>query len=132
MISTSSILKLDYDNISFSTIRKKFQSLSYVNSKFIKAERIECYKTNKGYHVYIYSKRNLDKIDVIFLQALLGSDVNREFFNYCRLKINGLSIDWNVLFKEKRKRMDGVLTLVSKEKPLHKYSYMLMRALSKK
>lgn len=69
-------------------------------------------RTKHGKHVTIKikSKRELDDKDVVFFQLFLGSDPNRELFNYFRVKANWKP--YNVLFK---KKYDHKMKLLSRE-----------------
>ena len=60
-------------------------------------------ETKKGYHIILEVKSKLFNRyeDMIFLQAILGSDPLREALNYRRLKVTGKPL--NVLFNKKEK-----------------------------
>lgn len=66
---------------------------------------IEIYTTKHGYHIYIENPhfKFHTKMGIILLQLLLGSDKNRELFNYQRIIKEPKMQNWNVLFAQKYK-----------------------------
>jgi len=65
----------------------------------VKIEEVEVYETKKGYHIYLHLKQEIPPLQCLIWQCLLGSDINRELFNYMRIKDGDKN--WNVLFKRK-------------------------------
>jgi hypothetical protein len=74
--------------------------------------------TRRGYHVVARWDRNLDPAVIVGMQALLGSDQNRESFNLARLmsagqtsgdgksqkKEQAKAARWNILYRRKLTR----------------------------
>ncbi|RLF40497.1 MAG: hypothetical protein DRN12_05295 [Thermoplasmata archaeon] len=84
----------------------------------LKVRYWEIYKTNNGWHHYIGVDNKLTDLEVVLVQALMGSDFKRECFNYLRVKSGKFSYDdWNVLFKRKYEvdLVNGDVKLVSRE-----------------
>lgn len=79
---------------------------------------IEIYTTKHGYHIYIYAKifQHYNNASIILMQALCGSDIKRELFNYLRIIKEPKMHNWNVLFTQKYKGNK----LTSQEKPYKK------------
>lgn len=79
-------------------------------SPYVAFKEAKVYETRKGFHIYIYVDQELDPIETIALQQLLGSDRNRGVFNYIRVK-RGFR-KWQVLYKRKYAKFeDGELEL---------------------
>jgi len=78
----------------------------------ISPQIMSLYKTKHGYHIRIQIRESLPKKDICFFQLALGSDPNRELFNWRRLSDPTYPFQWNLLFKEKYRNGK----LVSKEK----------------
>lgn len=67
--------------------------------------------TRRGFHVVTRWNRNIDPAYIVAMQALLGSDHNRESFNLARLMNAERSFGkkekaarWNILFRKKLER----------------------------
>lgn len=75
-------LLIDIDRRNFS-YRKLIDQLRTVG---ISPEYIRTDRTNRGWHVVIPIPNNMPPLEVICLQAILGSDRKREAMNYMRLK----------------------------------------------
>lgn len=90
-------IKLDFDKPSYpNTFFERMWVLDRLN---IDIQRILIRRTPHGYHIKIEIRQDLDDIDILILQLLLGSDYRREFFNYQRIKA-GVK-NWNILFDKK-------------------------------
>lgn len=57
--------------------------------------------TQHGYHIKVSIFQELEKIEIILLQALCGSDWKREVFNFIRLKQGRFH---NILFEKKYRK----------------------------
>lgn len=109
-------IKLDIDG-GHDALIESFNRIEHVLSFFnIQADNGAVYKTNKGYHIYIFIERPLPPKTLVFIQLMMGSDYKREMFNYAR--INAGLINWNVLFR--RKWVDSAL--VSQEELLEQFT----------
>lgn len=66
---------------------------------------IEYRRTRRGWHVSVQWSRSFRPIELIAIQAILGSDPFRESFNLARVLGGRASQSnrWNLLFKEKLK-----------------------------
>jgi hypothetical protein len=93
-------LKIDIDG-KFN--KREFNKRLDVIRRFLKFQRydIDKSKTRHGYHIMLTfgCERKLEDKDIVFFQLMLGSDPNREMFNWLRV-VSGCK-RWNVLFKEK-------------------------------
>lgn len=81
---------------------------------------IRILKTKNGHHIYLdffEPKNHITAYEIILVQAILKSDLNRELFNLQRVKKN--ESDWNVLFEEKWQNK----TTISKETEEEIYIY---------
>ena len=105
-------LKLDIDRpkIPEKQLAERLMSLhrflQFTNPQIVKR------RTKHGWHIRIYfqTEQKLDNVDIVFFQLFLGSDGNREMFNFLRVK-SGCK-HWNVLFSGK---VDAKGKLLSKE-----------------
>lgn len=100
------ILKVDLDSKEENTINRFLFALSLLK-QFYTFTNWECYETAKGLHVYMLIEEDINEKELILIQALLGSDINRELFNLIRFLRSGKSK--NVLFKRKRSS-DGYIS----------------------
>lgn len=103
------VLKLDIDTKE--GIEDRVKQWAFTLAWLDKKPRgITIYETTKGYHVYILLDRAVFLKDIMLLQALLGSDIKRERYNYSRY-LNGR---WeNVLFARKS-RLSGYVSTEQK------------------
>ena len=128
----NSVLKLDFDTKSFALVLREFTRAKYLNWRVFGAQNVRCCKTARGFHVQVFCGRHFEFKELVFFQALMGSDKNREYLNWCRAK-NGLNEKWNYLFVKKYKIVGrGKAFKVSEEKYLSKESRLLFLALQKK
>ena len=96
----TSIVKLDYDNITVKDVQLIFHHRGWL-LKYFGIVDIGAYETNKGYHVAVVIEADLEPRDVLLLQVLMGSDIQRDIYNFIR-KYNGENIeDWNKLYTKK-------------------------------
>lgn len=111
-------IKMDIDVKDFEKVIDIIAKRSFIFKKFdICPEEIYVFSTRKGWHIYIKmlveeNWTQLTAQDIVFIQAIIGSDFKREVFNWVRVK-KGLSKEWNVLFK---KKYDKDNNLISEEK----------------
>ncbi|MEO0303950.1 MAG: hypothetical protein ABIM64_01680 [candidate division WOR-3 bacterium] len=95
------ILKLDFDFKNRDLLKKILKKrLSVLRILGIDVLSCFVFETCKGYHVYLKINGNFSYIEIIALQALLGSDYKREAFNLKRFR-SGLGKEWNILFEKK-------------------------------
>ena len=114
----NSCLKIDLDHTHsektlYSKVLNPYKTISELHE--LPLSTIEIYTTKHGFHIYIENPmfKYYAKTSIILLQLLLGSDKNRELFNYQRLIKEPKMQNWNVLFAQKYKGN----TLISQEKP---------------
>lgn len=95
-------IKIDIDGEIPDDFLWRIKSLCKV--KGIKRARVDKYRTANGFHLYVCPQKGQRFFDyeIIIWQLLLGSDKNREFFNYQRV-LHGDLNNWNVLFSKKFK-----------------------------
>lgn len=67
---------------------------------------MQLWTTQRGHHAVIFSRTRLSEIEIVALQAILGSDYKRETFNFARVRVLGdAPTFWqkrhNVLYSEK-------------------------------
>src|SRR3989304_4479786 len=99
-------IKIDIDIPDFGKVSDIIAKRSFVFKKFgIIIKRILVFKTFKGWHIYFEIMddeewKKMTKQDIIFLQAIIGSDFKREVFNWMRAK-SGMGKEWNLLFIRK-------------------------------
>lgn len=93
-------IRLDYDKIEFSDIKLIFEHRGWL-VKYFNLNSVEVCKTRKGYHVKIVITKQLEPRDILLLQILLGSDINREIYNFVRQQNGELLKNWNRLYTKK-------------------------------
>lgn len=122
-----STLKLDFDGPE-KEYRKQLKRIKIVLNIIgvIRLKEVKIMQTTKGFHTYLYitsPQFTLLAIDLLALQAMMGSDFKREAFNFIRVistrqKGELLAEGWNVLFESKWKTVLGQLQgELSREKP---------------
>ena len=93
-------LKIDIDG---HLDEKEIVKRMFLLKKFLqfKGLGIDKKKTKHGCHLRISfnRKKEIDDRDIVFLQLYLGSDRNREMFNWLRVKSGAKH--WNALFRTK-------------------------------
>lgn len=69
----------------------------------LKVRAAEYKKTRRGWHVVLFLARDLQPLETVAVQAILGSDPKRETFNLARVMGGRAkdSIRWNLLFDYK-------------------------------
>ncbi|WP_456471665.1 hypothetical protein [Methanocaldococcus sp.] len=82
---------------------KKYQNIQSFIKRYIKLFRnifeyknieiidLEVFETSKGFHIYISINKEIDILEILFYQAVLG-DQHRELSNYCRALANQMDI----------------------------------------
>jgi glyoxylate utilization-related uncharacterized protein len=124
-------LKIDLDNMRFDMMLKIVSRRFHIIRKFgITFKQAFVFDTTKGQHLYLEFLNDekwqaLDFRDKIFLQLVMGSDMNREAFNWLRAKND---INWNILFIRK---YDEKGELISEEKYNEESSKKFDQAYSK-
>jgi hypothetical protein len=98
-------IKLDYDGIEFSDVKQIFTHRGWL-VKYLKMESMTVSKTRHGYHLRISIKKHLADKDLLLVQILLGSDINREIYNLCRILNGELTRNWNRLYDKKNIVLD--------------------------
>lgn len=58
-------------------------------------------KTRRGWHLLIKWNRDFQPAELVALQCVLGSDVQRETYNLARVMSGKTSKRWNLLFERK-------------------------------
>jgi hypothetical protein len=58
-------------------------------------------KTKRGWHLVIEWSRQFTRVELVALQCLLGSDLQRETYNLARVMSGKKSERWNLLFERK-------------------------------
>jgi hypothetical protein len=58
-------------------------------------------KTARGWHILIKWNRDFAPVELVALQCILGSDVQRETYNLARVLSGKTSERWNLLFERK-------------------------------
>lgn len=118
-------IKLDYDNkkkkIKVTRVREGYKifvpnALEGMNFSFIARTGIDqLSKTKNGYHIEI--PKVASDLQILALQIIMGSDIDREYYNMQRL-CRGEIHNWNVLFKKKYERRGGKIVKTSQERNL--------------
>lgn len=93
---TKLLIDLDGNESKFDDFLKKLWIIKYLN---FQPRYIRVFRTTRGFHIHMKFNNLFSNLDIVALQAIMGSDPHREAFNYRRIK-EGLK-DWNVLFREK-------------------------------
>ena len=97
--------KIDYDNLEM-TIEDILARAKQICTVYrVPFTNMEVKKTKRGRHVYmdLYNPETIVRDeDIVLIQLLMGSDVQREIFNTERVKQKTTPY-WNVLFKSKYK-----------------------------
>jgi hypothetical protein len=78
--------------------------------------RIEASHTRNGHHVEAIIEKDLDGKSIVVAQLLLGSDINREIYNFLHHLDGELPDQWNKLFDKKYLILDTRFKLISQEK----------------
>jgi hypothetical protein len=68
----------------------------------VKPKWINYSRTRRGWHVEIGLNKRIGPLEIVALQAVLGSDPRRECLNLMRV-MNGGAVDrrWNILYSRK-------------------------------
>lgn len=98
-------IKLDYDGIGFNDVKQIFTHRGWL-VKYLKVETLIVCKTKHGYHIRISIKKHLGDKEILLTQILLGSDINREIYNLCRVLKGELTRNWNRLYDKKTVVLD--------------------------
>jgi len=69
----------------------------------LQVESVDASRTGHGYHIEIGVLNRIEPLDLILLQAMLGSDVRRENHNIVRVNCCPQMKSWNVLYDWKFK-----------------------------
>lgn len=119
------IIKLDLD--SQEALNEFMNRVWIIKNLGLKIEKLECYETNHGYHIYLYLDNILTNFDILMIESLLGSDFRKQLYGYLKVK-NGTK-NWDVLFKEKfvYNHLDHKIPLSAE-----KYSEKLNETISRK
>ena len=117
-------IKLDYDQITTRDIQLIFHHRGWL-IKYYGIVSKEATQTTNGYHILIIVEADLDPRDVLLLQILMGSDIQRDIYNFIR-HTNGEALkNWSRLYTKKyillrTRHNDEIIfehTVVSEEKP---------------
>lgn len=106
-------IKLDFDDVSsvpqkdtyflnyfYSSVSGMSRKIMWIFSilnidykyKFLKSS-----KSGKGFHVLIETEKDISDLEIVAIQAIIGSDYKRETFNLNRVR-QGETKYWNLLF----------------------------------
>ena len=119
-------IKLDYDRITTRDIGLIFEHRGWL-FKYFGMKTLDVSESPKGYHVRIDTELYVADDDVLLLQILMGSDINREIYNFIR-KYEGLKIEtWNKLYT---KKMIFLRTALMEEKPTEKPCPLLLERIT--
>jgi len=114
-------IKLDYDMITTRDIELIFNHRGWL-MKYFGYYNLETTETQKGYHVRFNTIKYVADDDVLLLQILLGSDIQREIYNFIR-KYEGLKIEtWNKLYT---KKLILLRTAIIEERPTEQHCQVL-------
>lgn len=104
-----SMLMIDLDTKEEEEQKRILWALSML-SEWIPFKEAKVFETKKGFHVYIDVEKEMEPLEIMVLQQILGSDRNREMFNYIRY-LQGFK-RWQVLYKKKfAKWLDGEIEI---------------------
>ena len=109
----NAILKIDLDAY-IDVFLERMWLMKYLG---LDIRKIEAYKTNQGYHLYIYTSNTLNKLEILLFEQILGDDHRRAAYNYLRIKSNARNFDPLYSRKYKLNRL-GEIEQVSEEKYL--------------
>jgi len=93
-------LKFDYDKILFQDVELIFEHRGWL-LKYLQVDHIEVFTTRRGYHVRAFIKTKLSDRDILLVQILMGSDIQREIYDWVRLHDGKLLEEWNKLYTKK-------------------------------
>jgi hypothetical protein len=93
-------LKLDYDGITYADIQQIFKHRGWL-VKALGFRQVEVGTSTHGYHVRISIDKKIQDRDILLAQILLGSDINREVYNFIRVYKGELLKNWNRLYTKK-------------------------------
>lgn len=118
-------LLIDLDSKEDEEINRFFWALEWL-CEFHKFERVGVFESNKGFHLYIDVADELTPVEIMLLQQLLGSDPNRELYNYTKWKWGFKK--WQMLFKFKYAPQPDGTVYTSKEEKTEKALYVELMA----
>lgn len=105
-MAKDNVVKLDFDyRKNFQTLVKRLKFFEYLDIFHVK--RIVVHRTVRGYHVRIVVDRKFEPVEIVLIQALLGSDYKREVLNFERVYKAGKFFNVLHTSREKRKIFDG-------------------------
>ncbi len=93
-------IKLDYDNITVKDVQLIFHHRAWL-LKSLECVGLECHETTNGYHVKAILLGEYDPKEVMLIQMLMGSDINREIYNFLRYRNGDLLEHFNRLYTKK-------------------------------
>ncbi len=96
----TTVLKLDYDNITTKDVQLIFEHRGWL-IKYFGIVEVQAFDTKKGYHLRITIEADLDPRDVLLLQVLMGSDIQRDIYNFIRHCNGEILENWNRLYTKK-------------------------------
>lgn len=110
------ILKLDFDGITEKDVELIFYHRGWL-LKRLGMSKLEASHTKNGHHVEITLSRELEPQDIIVAQLLMGSDFNREIYNFLHHLDGEMPDQWNKLFDKKYIILNTRLKLIGQERP---------------
>ena len=96
----TTILKMDYDKITTRDIQLIFHHRGWL-LKSLGVLSVGAWETKNGYHVLVAVEKDLKPEQVLLIQILMGSDINREIYNLLREVDGQLMKVWNKLYTKK-------------------------------
>jgi hypothetical protein len=128
-------IKIDIDVKDFANVSNIIMKRGYIFKKFeLTVKGIFVFKSAHGWHIYIELEDNekfkeLTIYDIVFFQAIIGSDFKREILNWMRAK-SGMGREWNILFVEKYDAVNK--KMISQEQYFPELGERLMKMLAEK
>jgi len=86
----NAIIKIDLDTPVLEEFLNRMWVIKYLG---LDVKHVEVYKTNHGFHIYIYTFNILTRIEILLFEQILGDDYRRGVYNYIRTKSNAKNFD---------------------------------------
>ncbi len=123
-------LKLDYDGITEKDVELIFYHRGWL-LKRLGMEKLEASHTKNGHHVEVQIAKDLDGKEIIVAQLLMGSDFNREIYNFLH-HLDGETPDqWNKLFDKKYIILNTRMKLIGQERPSSFFTRRLLEVMER-
>jgi len=82
------LIKLDIDD-TWGIVKLVFNQRGWVFEKIGKINSLQVYQTKRGYHIIVDIQAKMKQWEIILVQIIAYSDINREILNYLRLRKYG-------------------------------------------